>query len=160
MTERLHFHFSLSSIGEGNGKPLQCSCLENPRDRGTSWAAVYGVTQSRTWLKRLSSSSSSSSLQDQTQDLYPQVDSAIRMPGLSSVVGNIHLILTGDVQLDRLSWGSQLLHRKVTTFSQAKIKQFVREQFKIMQLSRSLSRFLLDLASKSLSWTNIYYDWW
>ena len=47
-TERLHFHFSLSFIGEGNGNPLQCSCLENPRDSGAWWAAVYGVTQSRT----------------------------------------------------------------------------------------------------------------
>ena len=59
MTERLHFHFSLSYIGEGNGNPLQCSCLENPRDGGAWWAAVYGVAQSRTRLKRLSSSSSS-----------------------------------------------------------------------------------------------------
>ena len=58
MTERLHFHFSPSCTGEGNGNPLQCSCLENPRDRGAWWAAVYGVTQSRTWLKWLSSSSS------------------------------------------------------------------------------------------------------
>ena len=58
-TERLHFHFSLSCIGEGNGNPLHCSCLENPRDRGAWWAAVYGVAQSRTRLKRLSSSSSS-----------------------------------------------------------------------------------------------------
>ena len=57
-TERLHFHFSLSCIGEGNGNPLQCSCLENPRDRGAWLAAVYGVAQSRTRLKRLSSSSS------------------------------------------------------------------------------------------------------
>jgi len=57
-TERLHFHFSLSCIGGGNGNPLQCSCLENPRDGGAWWAAVYGVTQSRTLLKRLSSSSS------------------------------------------------------------------------------------------------------
>ena len=57
-TERLHFHFSLSCIGEGNGNPLQCSCLENPRDGGAWWAAIYGVTQSRTQLKRLSSSSS------------------------------------------------------------------------------------------------------
>ena len=56
--ERLHFHFSLSCIGEGNGNPLQCSCLENLRDRGAWWAAVYGVTQSRTWLKWLSNSSS------------------------------------------------------------------------------------------------------
>ena len=55
MTEQLHFHFLLSCIGEGNGNPLQCSCLENPRDGGAWWAAVYGVTQSRTRLKRLSS---------------------------------------------------------------------------------------------------------
>ena len=50
MTERLHFQFSLSCIGEGNGNPLQCSCLENPRDRGAWWAAVYGVAKSRTRL--------------------------------------------------------------------------------------------------------------
>ena len=62
MTEWLHFHFSLSRIGEGNGNPLQCSCLENPGDGGAWWAAVYGVTQSRTWLKWRSSSSSSSKL--------------------------------------------------------------------------------------------------
>ena len=59
-TEQLPFHFSLSCIGEGNGNPLQCSCLENPRDGGAWWAAVYGVAQSRTRLKQLSSSSSSS----------------------------------------------------------------------------------------------------
>ena len=57
MTERLHFHFSLSCIGEGNGNPLQCSCLENPRDGGAWWAAVFGVAQSRTRLTQLSSSS-------------------------------------------------------------------------------------------------------
>ena len=51
-TERLHFHFPFSCIGEGNGNPLQCSCLENPRDGGAWWAAVYGVTQSRTRLKQ------------------------------------------------------------------------------------------------------------
>ena len=56
-TEQLHFHFSLSCIGEENGNPLQCSCLENPRDGGAWWAAVCGVAQSRTRLKRLSSSS-------------------------------------------------------------------------------------------------------
>ena len=50
-TEQLPFHFSLSCIGEGNGNPLQCSCLENPRDGGAWWAAVYGVAQSRTRLK-------------------------------------------------------------------------------------------------------------
>ena len=57
MTERLHFHFSLSCTAEGNCNPLQRSCLENPRDRGAWWAAIYGVAQSRTRLKRLSSSS-------------------------------------------------------------------------------------------------------
>ena len=56
-TEQLHFHFSLSRTGEGNGNPLQCSCLKNPRGGGAWWAAVYGVAQSRTRLKRLSSSS-------------------------------------------------------------------------------------------------------
>ena len=60
-TERLHFHFSLSCIGEGNGNPLQCSCLENPRDGGAWRAAVYGVAQSQTRLKWLSSSSRSCS---------------------------------------------------------------------------------------------------
>ena len=61
-TEHLHFHFSLFCIRGGNGNPLQCSCLENPRDRGAWWAAIYRVAQSRTWLKRLSSSSSSSAV--------------------------------------------------------------------------------------------------
>ena len=56
-TERLHFHFSLSCTGEGNGNPLQYSCLENPRDREAWWAAVYGVAQSRIRLKQVSSSS-------------------------------------------------------------------------------------------------------
>ena len=56
-TAQLHFPFSLSCTGEGNGNPLQCSCLENPRDGRAWWAAIYGVAQSRTWLKWLSSSS-------------------------------------------------------------------------------------------------------
>ena len=58
-TERLHIHFSLSCIGEGNGNPLQCSCLENPSDGGAWWAAIYGVAQGQTRLKQFSSSSSS-----------------------------------------------------------------------------------------------------
>ena len=62
MTERLPFHFSLSCIGEGNGNPLQCSCLENPRDGGAWWAAISGVAQSLTWLKWLNSSGSCSSI--------------------------------------------------------------------------------------------------
>ena len=73
-TERLPFHFSLSCSGEGNGNPLQCSCLENPRDGGAWWAAVYGVAQSRTRLKRLSSSSSSR----QKEQQGPQVGESTR----------------------------------------------------------------------------------
>ena len=75
-TERLHFHFSLLCTGEGNGNPLQCSCLENPRDRGAWWGAVYGVAQSWTRLKRLSSSSS------RLISLYPQ---SLAISGLFTV---------------------------------------------------------------------------
>ena len=67
-TERLHF--PLSCIAEGNGNPLQCSCLENPRDGEAWWAAVYGVTQSRTRLKRLSSSSSNKQEGIPTEDTF------------------------------------------------------------------------------------------
>ena len=74
-TERLHFHFSLSCIGEGNGNPLQCSCLENPKDGGAWWAAVYGVAQSRTQLKRLSNSSSSRYLIKRIENLCPYIES-------------------------------------------------------------------------------------
>ena len=70
MTERLPFHFSLSCIGEGKGNPLQCSCLENPRDGRAWWAAVCGVAQSQTRLKRLSSSSSSSLTLDSDFNLH------------------------------------------------------------------------------------------
>ena len=75
-TERLHFDFSLSCIGEGNGNPLQYSCLENPRDGGAWWAAVYGIAQSRTQLKRLSSSS------NPEPDTEPRDPSALE-PGLT-----------------------------------------------------------------------------
>ena len=79
-TERLPFHFSLSCIGEGNGNPLQCSCLENPRDEGAWWAAVYGVAQSWTWLKQLSSSSSMShsKLSSDVFSSLPQSESYLR----------------------------------------------------------------------------------
>ena len=61
-TERLHSHFSLSCIGEGNGNPLQCSCLENPRGGGAWWAAVYGVARSRTRLSDLAASAAGPAL--------------------------------------------------------------------------------------------------
>ena len=78
-TERLHFHFSLSCIGEGNGNPLHCSCLENPRDSRVWWAAVYGVAQSRARLKQLSSSSSIQ-VNNQIEYLYILRDIAVPMP--------------------------------------------------------------------------------
>ena len=73
MTERLHFHFSLSCIGEGNGNPLQCSCLENPRDGEAWWAAVYGVAQSQTRLKWLSSSSKNNTNNQELWQYWPIV---------------------------------------------------------------------------------------
>ena len=78
-TEQLHFHFSPSCIGEGNGNPLQCSCLENPRDRGPWWAAVYGVAQSRIRLRQLSSSSSSP--HGSVYILAPNNQSSLQFPG-------------------------------------------------------------------------------
>ena len=84
-TERLHFHFSLACIGEGNGNPLQYSCLENPRDGGAWWAAVYGIVQSRTRLKRFSSSSSSVLITQSCPTLWDITDCSL--PG-SSVHGD------------------------------------------------------------------------
>ena len=72
-TKRLHFHFSLSCVGEGNGNPLQCSCLENPRVGGAWWTAIYGVAQSRTQLRRLSSSSRGKGCQRHEQTLRCQL---------------------------------------------------------------------------------------
>ena len=80
-TERLHFHFSLSCIGEGTGNPLQCSCLENPKDEGAWWAAIRGVARSRTRLKQLSSSSSSSSGLVGDTDIQYYVASVIQEGG-------------------------------------------------------------------------------
>ena len=87
MTERLHFHFSLLCIREGNGNPLQCSCLENPRDRGAWWASIYGIAQSWTRLKRLSSSSSSIGRKI-LQNLY----SPWNPPGQNTGVGSLFLL--------------------------------------------------------------------
>ena len=84
MTERLHFHFSLMCIGEVNGNPLQCSCLGNPRDGSPCCAAVYGVAQSQTWLKRLSSSSNICI--SEVVDIFPgSLDSSLCFiqPGIS-----------------------------------------------------------------------------
>ena len=78
-TTELHFDFSLSCTGEGNGNPLQCSCLENPRDGGAWWAAIYGVAQSRTRLKRLSSSKHNHELMGTIQIRGKKGDTAAAM---------------------------------------------------------------------------------
>ena len=92
-TERLHFYFILSCIGEGNGNPLQCSCLENPRDRRAWWAAVYGVAQSRTRLKQLSSSSS---MQSASCEILGQMKHKLE----SKLLGEI----TSDMQVTPPLW--------------------------------------------------------
>ena len=81
-TEQLHIHFSLSCIGEGNGNPLQYSCLENPRDGGAWWAAVYGDTQSWTRLKRLNLASSNPNLFSSVQFSLSVMSDSLRPHGL------------------------------------------------------------------------------
>ena len=88
-TEQLHFHFSLSCIGEGNGNPLQCSCLENLRDGGALWAAIYGVTRSRIRLKRPSSSSSSSKKSEWSDTCAPEKLQAPR----GEILCHLHLFI-------------------------------------------------------------------
>ena len=115
-TERLHFPFPLSCIGEENGNPLQCSCLENPRDWGAWWAAVYGVAQSWTRLKWLSSSSSSKTL----QSLLMKVKEESGKVGLKLSIQKTKIMASGPItswQIDRetmetvrdfMFWGSKV----------------------------------------------------
>ena len=84
VTEQLHFNFSLAHNGEGNGNPLQCSCLENPRDGRAWWTAIYGVAQSQTRLKRLSSSSSRNTLHCSLQASYCSGFSCCRAQALGT----------------------------------------------------------------------------
>ena len=100
-TERLHFHFSLSRVEEGNGNPLQCSCLENPRDRGARWADVYGVAQSQTRLKWLSSSPPGSTVYGVSQDM--EFSSIFKNTGVGC-----HSLLQGIFSTQRLNL--HLLH--------------------------------------------------
>ena len=90
-TERLHYHFSLSCTGEGNGNPLQCSCLENPRDGGAWWAAVCRVSQSRTRLKWLSSRASSKDIA-----LFSAESSAHVFPTSPLILQSFYLQVLGD----------------------------------------------------------------
>ena len=119
MTERLHFHFSLSCIGEGNGNPLQCSHLENPRDGGAWWAAVYGVAQSWTRLKQLSSSSSSMGFPaglDSKESTCNEGDLG-SIPGLGGTPGegNIYPLQYSGLENSK---GSQRVGHDCVTFTQ------------------------------------------
>ena len=117
-TERLHFHFSLSCIGEGNGNPLQCSCLENPRDGRAWWAAINGVAQSRTRLKRLSSSSSK---------LHPRP----YLHGLSFVVQHSLWILT----FRAFSFGTSVL--STFSFSEVHLRSYTHPELSLTPLKGS-----------------------
>ena len=89
-TEWLHFIFSLSCIAEGNGNPLQCSCLENPRDGRAWWAAVYGVAQSQTRLKWLSSTAAA---ELQKQNEHEVISSWVKVFKFEIyIIGSFHLI--------------------------------------------------------------------
>ena len=103
-TERLHFHFSLSCIGEGNGNPLRCSCLENPWDGEAWWAAVYGVTQSLTRLKQLSSSSGTFINNPRREALssIPQMETHPPLPRRREVR---ELVTKFSLERDRISGG-------------------------------------------------------
>ena len=92
-TEQFHFHFSLSCIGERNVNPLQCSCLENPRNGAACWAAIYGVSQSRTRLERLSSSSSRLLCPWDSQGKSTRVCCRAHLQGIFLTQGlNLHLL--------------------------------------------------------------------
>ena len=107
MTKWLHFHFSLSCIGEGNGSPLQCSCLENPRDGASWWAAVYGVAESWTRLKWLSSSSLSHySYYFWNAILLSKIDSPTRKSASQTIVDLLpsRLCLTAPIFIMRSAW--------------------------------------------------------
>ena len=95
-TEQLHFHFSPSCIEEGNGNPLQYSCLENPRDRGAWWAAIYGVAQSQIRLKQLSSSSSSAS------ELINSLAHVLEVSNKDFIYSLIIILIRSDQSLSRV----------------------------------------------------------
>ena len=113
MTEWLHFHFSLSCIGEGNGNPLQRSCLENPRDGGAWWAATYGVAQSRTLLKWLSSSSSVSQMHDSINSANTVLCRGVWMPYRSPM---LHLFIPQNLTWNPWQLLNVLLFLKICIF--------------------------------------------
>ena len=113
-TERLHFHFSLSCIGDGNGNLLQCSCLENPRDGGAWWAAVYGVPQSRTRLTRLSSSSSSRIISYTNSYLVTKYSPSKRKESITHIAVSDFYPWGG--------WKSQNKHKKNIHFSSSSLR--------------------------------------
>ena len=113
MTERLHFHFSLSCIGEGNVSPLQCSCLENPRDGRAWWAAIYGVAQSRTQLERLSSNMGKETVNQlqEAQRVAGRINPGMNTPGHTVIkltkIKDLDKILKATREKDNIQGNSQ-----------------------------------------------------
>ena len=122
-SKRLHFHFSLSCIGEGNGNPLQCSCLENPRDGGAWWAAVSGVVQSQTRLKRLSSSSSRSSLQRPLTSFAFHTNASWCCLLAGWLSSSSHVTLHRDAYMSTKHWGWFSLEQSQISLEQSKKEQ-------------------------------------
>ena len=115
-TERLHFHFSLSCIGEGNGNPLQCSCLENPRDGGAWWAAVYGVADSWTRLKWLSSSSRQTGYVEKV-NCFIELAHVTVQAGKSKPAGGAGRLETqGRIRIPRTCWQNSPSLKKASLF--------------------------------------------
>ena len=119
MTEQLHFHFSLSCIGEGNSNPLQCSCLENPRDGGAWWAAVYGVAQSGTQLKWLSNSSNNLNIIQVFEHLIEVIIYAFGILAYISYSLLLHFIIR------RIVWMSETWTNVAFTLKEYRPQKFV-----------------------------------
>ena len=136
---------SLSRIGEGNGNPLQCSCLENPRDGGAWWAAVYGVAQSQTRLRQLSSSSSGSRL-----PCPPPTPGACSLMSIESVMPSNHLILCYPLLLSQPS-----IFPSIRVFSNESALPIIWPNYWSFSFSISPSNEYLGLISFRIAWLDL-----
>ena len=139
MTEWLPFHFSLSCIGEGNGNPLQCSCLENPRDGGVWWAAVSGVAQSWTRLKRLSRAECKATV------YHKEPSPMLCDDGLAGGVGGREGRLKGEGIY-------------IYSLCMQKPAQYCKEIF--LQLKKKWKLYLVFHAPRKLTWQHKLILWW
>ena len=152
-TERPHFHFSLSCTGEGNGNPLQCSCLENPRDCGAWWAAIYGAAQSWTRLKWLSSTCSTefklSSLLCNHQFQRPGV---LQSMGLQRVRHDWVTELTDYINCPRQHHQTWMMSCRAQTWFKPLLCVLEQIGFTFLSLSFSIGKNLNNHSLGDLSW--------